>query len=225
MSIQQEIRQQVTALIRSGQRAEAKALLKEKFQVTDEQADQLILTIERENPMANVIVPQMGKQMGRAIGGSGGCLSLVLNGFMIFFILVTLMFAGAAIGTYLYENRFVDEGILFEGTVINLTENETGSLAPLVEYTYLDTLRQYQSSFYSSPPDYEVGQQVPLILNPENPNEAIIDSFNDRYLISIIFGGVGGFFLILSIGLGVAARKVKRNFEKSQQDAFFTPVE
>jgi hypothetical protein len=224
MSIQQEIRQQVTALIRSGQRAEAKALLKEKFQVTDEQADQLILTIERENPMANVIVPQMGKQMGRAIGGSGGCLSLVLNGFMIFFILVTLMFAGVAIGMYLYENRFVDEGIAIEGTVINLTSNETGSLAPLVEYSYLDTLRQYQSSFYSSPPDYEVGQQVPLLLNPENPNEAIIDSFNDRYLISVIFGGVAGFFLILSIGLGVAARKVKRNFEKSQQDAFFTAV-
>jgi hypothetical protein len=224
MSIQQEIRQQVTALIRSGQRTEAKALLKEKFQVTDEQADQLILTIERENPMANVIVPQMGKQMGRAISGSGGCLALVLNGFMVFFILVTLMFAGVAIGMYLYENRFADEGIPMEGTVINLTANETGSLAPLVEYTYQDTLRQYQSSFYSSPPDYEVGQQVPLILNPENPNEAIIDSFNDRYLISVIFGGVGGFFLILSIGLGVAARKVKRNFEKSQPDAFFTPV-
>lgn len=224
MNVQQEIRQQVTALLRSGQRAEAKALLKEKFQVSDEQADQLILAIERENPMANVIVPQMGKQMSQAFAGSGGCLALILNGLKIFFILVTLMFSAFAIGMYFFDNRFADDGIPVEGTVISLTENETGSFAPVVEYMYQDTLRQYKSSVYSNPPDYQMGQQITLLLNPEDPNEAIIDSFNDRYLITVIFGIVAGFFLLMSIGLGIAARKAKRNFEKSKQDAFFTPV-
>ncbi|MBX2966242.1 MAG: DUF3592 domain-containing protein [Cyclobacteriaceae bacterium] len=212
MSIQQEIRQQVTALIRSGQRAEAKALLKTKFQVSEEQAEQLVLTIEKEKPVANVIVPQLGKRVSQ---GTGGCVPLILKGLMIFFFLITFIFAAFAIGIYFYENRFAGEGIAVEGIVISLTENDTGSLAPLIEYAWQDTLRQHQSNFYTSPPDYEVGQQVPLLLNPENPEEVIIDSFSDRYLISIVFGGIACFFLVFALTLGYVARKMKRSFEKS----------
>jgi len=59
----------------------------------------------------------------------------------------------------------------------------------------------------SSPPAYRVGESVRVYYNRADPSAAIIDSFVERLLLTVVFGGVG--FVIVAVGvfLGWLARR------------------
>ena len=216
MSINQEVKQQVIALVRSGQHDQAKTLLMEKFQIASTDAEKLIQAVELENPVAQGVPPHIEEKIKLVSGQAGGCIVLGLRALMVFFLIFTFAFYAIAVGLLIYYNSYTGTAEQLTGTVTSFTENDEGSLAPVVEYTRNNEAKTYTSTMYSSPPDYQVGDQVTLLVNPEKPDEVIIDSFTERYMISTVFGAVGTFFLIFSLGLLVVSRKIKRSLAGSQ---------
>ncbi len=65
-------------------------------------------------------------------------------------------------------------------------------------FTFTDaqgTVHTIHSSSGSSPPDYEVGDSVPVLYSPNDPENAKIDSFFSVWGISLITGILGGIYL------------------------------
>ncbi len=96
------------------------------------------------------------------------------------------------------------DGIQAEGTVIDLAESrdEDGtSYAPVIRFqTQGGREFEFKSNYYSSPPQYKVGQKVTVIYPPERPGEAQVKGAGN--LLVLIFGLVGGFEILLGLFFG-----------------------
>jgi hypothetical protein len=215
MNSEREIKDQVSQLLRSGQRGQAKLLLQSKLGISDDEAEKLVRALEQENPAQHVVIPGLTRGVN-TISQTGGCVALFLRGFGLFFTLITLACYAFAVIMYFYYNNFVSEEATVTGTVIDFEVNAEGGSAPMVEYDWNGETKVYKSAMYSTPPDYAPGDSVTLYVNPENPDEAIINSFAERYLFSVIFAGVGTFFLFFAIAMFVIARKLRTGFDKSR---------
>ena len=129
------------------------------------------------------------------------------------FILITgilffsgLLFGGIAAYLYYQQYNLEKNGLQVEGTVVALVESRDDdgtSYAPVVRFkTQGGREFEFQSNFYSSPPEYEVGQTVTVLYPPDQPGEAQIKGAGN--LLIIIFGIIGG--LELLIGLFMAGK-------------------
>lgn len=214
MNAEREIKDQVSQLLRSGQRGQAKLLLQSKLGISEEEAEKLVRALEQENPAQHMIIPSLTRGVN-TINQTGGCVALFLRGFGLFFTLITLACYAFAVIMYFYYNHFISEEATVTGMVIDLEINSEGASAPIVEYDWNGETKLYKSAMHAAPPDYAPGDSVTLYVNPENPDEAIIDSFTERYLFSVIFAGVGTFFLFFAIAMFVIARKLRTGFDKS----------
>lgn len=97
------------------------------------------------------------------------------------------------------------------GTVISLRENRDTSetskgrklhitFSPVVRYTSAEgQTREFTSHHGSSPPEYSVGQTVPVTYNPSDPTKVEIDGFMERGFIEVVSGGLGLVLCILGI--------------------------
>lgn len=66
---------------------------------------------------------------------------------------------------------------------------------PTVRYTVDGSSYEYTSNIHQSP-GIPIGKQVTVLYNPDNPNEAIINTFIQRASIFIVLGSV---FLIIGL--------------------------
>ena len=78
----------------------------------------------------------------------------------------------------------------------NFNYSADRSIAPVIEYEWKGTQKQHESNTYSSPPAYELGEEVELFVNLEDPNQASVNTFTDRWLLIIIFDSIGTVFLL-----------------------------
>lgn len=216
MSINLEIKQQVIGLLQRSQRVRAKELLMEKFQVNANDAEKLIQAIELEHPEVKNAPPNLAEQITLVKNKGGGCIVFGMRVLMVFFLIFTFAFYVIAIGSWVYFNSYTGVVEPITGTVVSFRQNERGSQAPVVEYPWKGEIKRYESSMYASPPDYQLGDQVPLLVNPEKPEIAVIDSFTERHMVNTLFAGFGTFFLIFSLGLWIVSRKIKRSLANSQ---------
>ena len=125
-------------------------------------------------------------------GRSFGCLGLILN-----ILWIVLLAAGLllAYGSW----RLTTQGKSVEGTVVKMisSEDQDGvTYAPVVEYEADGNTYSYESSTYSNPPAYHVGQQVKMIYDGEHPDQARISNFVELWLAPLI---------MIPLGLGDAA--------------------
>ena len=66
----------------------------------------------------------------------------------------------------------------------------------------------FQSSYSSSPPEYDVGESVQVIYSLENPEEAVIRG--EGQVLRIIFMFVGG--IIITAGLGTFSANLRNSY-------------
>lgn len=103
-------------------------------------------------------------------------------------------------------SQFLKVAVLTQGQVVDLVASrgsKSTAYAPLVEYQMPGTeeKHRFRHSFSQSNPAYQVGQQVPLLVNPENPNDAQIDLgpvWNYAKAIVTGLAGVLFVFIVLS---------------------------
>ena len=142
----------------------------------------------------------------RAAGG--GCLWIGLNLMFLLFLVIG--------GWYGWGSwNLVQGGAAADGTVVRMDESHSDgstTYAPIVEYVVDGETYTMNSSSYSSPPAYHVGQAVRVVYDRANPSHARMDNFWELWLLPIIFISIAVLFgLIFNIFMGVSAFQRMRN--------------
>lgn len=71
---------------------------------------------------------------------------------------------------------------------------------PVFEYDANGEVQRVRSAIGSSPCRYQVGEQVELHFNPDNPCEIFVErDLSMLLMLQIVFCGVGGLFAILGM--------------------------
>lgn len=92
------------------------------------------------------------------------------------------------------------EGTVVENSFVTIVEdgNGVGSYLPQVEFALPDGNKiRFTDKVGSLPPDYEIGETVQIIYQPENPANACINSWKRIWLAPVILMSVGILPLII----------------------------
>lgn len=119
---------------------------------------------------------------------------------------VGLLFAGIGSAFYLSDQALEAKGGRATGTVVALNRHRDSEgdtmYQPEVEFRDRNGIQhRFVSSISSSSPGVSRGERVDVIYDPDAPGEAAIDSFTQRFLFPLIFGGIGGLFAVIGAAL------------------------
>ena len=111
------------------------------------------------------------------------------------FLILGIVFGGIGAGFGIRSVQCARSALEADGVVVDLRRAGKGGSRPVVEYRVGDQVRSVEGSISTKPPAYSVGDKVRVLYDPANPPDARINSFVERWLFSVIFGGVGILFL------------------------------
>lgn len=128
------------------------------------------------------------------------------------FRVIGLLFAGIAAIVAVSTGVFLGRAVRREGTVVDYRveqnaitflrqDGESGILYyPVVEYATADgeALTVTGRTGYTTRP-YETGDRVSVLVNPREPGQARLDSTFGVWGSSIVLGGLGALFLLISV--------------------------
>jgi hypothetical protein len=100
-------------------------------------------------------------------------------------------------------------GIRVEGVVVEANDNQT----PVVEFRTREGQRiRIEGGISASPTPYRVGERIGVFYDPTDPSAALIDSFLERWFLSLLFGGFATVFTLVGAGFTIAAlrRRARR---------------
>ncbi len=113
----------------------------------------------------------------------------------------------ALIGVFLFIRTriFIGKAQAVKGTVIQMVYSRTssssssGGYAPVYQYKTLDGQSfVMQDNLSSNPPRFQVGQEIDVLYESENPQKARINKWMNLYfapvllgVLGLIFGGIG----------------------------------
>jgi hypothetical protein len=127
----------------------------------------------------------------------------------LIFMLFGFLFFAIGSGMTIRQRTLESRGIETSGTVIGLQENcdsDGCTYAPEVQFTITNGQTvHFVSSYSSSPPAYDVGENVTVVYPPDNPTDAIIKG--DGQFLHIIFMLIGG--VIAFIGSFIIASTLR----------------
>jgi len=201
MNINPQYEHEVRRLLKINQRAEAVRYLQNKLNVSNTDAYRLVQAVESE-------ITYEARQNAQAAGGGCGGVVLRLASFGFGFFGICFILLG--IGAYLLFNYVESGSVEVQGRVVSLqaSKNEGGGYAPVIEYEWNGVTKTHYSEVYSSPPDFETGQVVPVWVNPDNPDSATVIYESTASLLLWIFEGMGAFFLVIAVVLFRISRKI-----------------
>ena len=129
------------------------------------------------------------------------------------FALFGLVFTAIGGGFWWSDHKIASVGLHARGEVVGFDESYSSdngtSYRPRVTFLDADGQRHsFTSKIGSNPPSHDNGEQVEVIYDPAMPERALIDSFSDRHLFPLVFGGIG--MLCACIGVGVIGWGLRR---------------
>lgn len=111
-------------------------------------------------------------------------------------------------GFFMWRSKadFVAHALHADGTVTGLdyqrSSKGSGTYHPLVQFTAQDgNIVNFTSDSGSRPAAYSRGDHLPVLYAAANPEDAVIDSFIDLWLGTLIFAGLGLVFTLIGGGL------------------------
>lgn len=103
---------------------------------------------------------------------------------------VGLLVASAA--SLFINERFAMSAERADGRVIELVRYRgRAGYRPTIEFETAEGTIRVTSGSESSPPLYRVGERITVFYDAKNPQSYLIDSFSERYLLSLIYGVLG----------------------------------
>jgi hypothetical protein len=110
------------------------------------------------------------------------------------------------------DYQFTEKAISVTGEVLSYdsyysSDSDGGGstmYTPTFSYSYNGKEYTYTSSTSSSSPDFKIGEAAEILVDPDNPSNVLVNSFWERYLISVILGFLGAMFS----GLGYMTFKI-----------------
>jgi len=126
-------------------------------------------------------------------------------------IFMTLGLIMLAVVGYLLAShyKFTQRAISVTGTVIGYNNqlgrgDDSGMYSPMFEYSVNGIKRTYQSHSSSSSPEFEIGDTVEILVDPNDAQSVMVNSFLERWLAPSILGFLGALFT----GLGYVVYRV-----------------
>ncbi|HEX9807847.1 MAG TPA: DUF3592 domain-containing protein [Alteraurantiacibacter sp.] len=141
---------------------------------------------------------------------------------------IGLLFAGIGGWFFAADQELAGSGLRTPGRVIEVVGSRDSDgdtvYRPVVEFVGADGQRHiFTGSVGSNPPSHSVGEQVEVIYAPGNPGDALLDSFTERYLFPLVFGGMGALFA--TIGAGMLTAYFRRRKAIAELRARGLPIE
>jgi hypothetical protein len=151
--------------------------------------------------------------------------------FKLFGVIFTLAGIGLLIGacfSYNESRKFVEHSVEATGVVKDLIASTSSSSSgtstiyhPLVSFkTAKGEIVEFKNNIGSNPPSYKRGEEVPVRYDPNNPQDASIDSFVSLWFYVMILGGMGAIFSGLGVTfllLGVFSSRKDKWLQESGQ--------
>lgn len=182
MAVSAEEKQHIRQLLIEGRKIQAIKFIKMKYGLPLKEAKRLIDIVDETIASDEYQVREIKPANSRVGTIVGVIFTLVGLGLLV----ITLIVYVDKQGVVSYE----------ENTMAEVIENPS---KPVFEYTYDGEIYRFQSSTESTPPSYELGETVPIFVNPENPNEIVVDTFTDRWLAVTIVGSMGLIFTFVGL--------------------------
>lgn len=200
MTLTPEQKEEAIDLIHVGNKLEAVRYLQQVLNINAEQALLLTEKLEQEIKaedeavfeelkMARENNPQQSPiNVGRLVGGI----------FMGVGSILLAVVAWISVSNY----KFAQRAIPVTGTVINYNNYEsrnddgrhTTMYTPTYQYDFNGKTYTYISSTSSSSREYEINEKVNVLVDPDQPEEVLIDSFWDRWFVVVLLGFMGTLF-------------------------------
>jgi hypothetical protein len=121
-------------------------------------------------------------------------------------LLVAIATLGLAAYLYLRTRELLNASVTTTGVVVRLAAHESSSgkggstLAPVVKFKTKGGVEiEFESGMSSSPALCDVGEEVPVIYRPGNPEEAEIKLFWSLWAMPVCLGGLGAFALLFPL--------------------------
>ncbi|NVE95081.1 DUF3592 domain-containing protein [Altererythrobacter lutimaris] len=149
-------------------------------------------------------------------------MSKSLAKFGLFFAAFGMVFVSIA-GFFVFRDyQVATNGLRAQGEVIALERSydSDGDATYAPVFTFTDvrgTRHEVTGSVKSSPAAFSRGEQVEVIYDPAKPGKAIIDSFSQRYLFPLVFGGIGGVFALIGGWFVIGYQRRKATIESLKQ--------
>ncbi|MXO91185.1 DUF3592 domain-containing protein [Pontixanthobacter aquaemixtae] len=139
------------------------------------------------------------------------------------FMPMGMVFASIGIGFLWSDLQLAEVGMRSEGSVIDLSRSRNSdsgdSYRPVVAFYDEDgTRHEFVGQVGSNPSSHSRGDAVTVIYDPAEPGDAMIDGFMDRFLLPVIFIGMGSLFALIGGGLMLAVwrrRKIIAQLKRS----------
>lgn len=178
------MRARVEDLLRSNNKIQAVKLVMDEYQISLKQAKELV---DAADTRSGFSLPK----------SPAGIVFILFAGLGTLFMLLSMYWLWT-------DYQFTSKAVPTSGQVIDLYYGMgSGSgAAPVIEYTWKGTKMTYQGSTYSNPPAVEIGEQVELFINPDNPKDVVINLISERYILIFVFGFIGFVFSMIGY-LGV----------------------
>lgn len=202
-----EQKEHAIELIEMGNQLDAVRYLQETLDITSEQALILAEKLEEETEselekefkfMQDEMHQKPSINIGRLVGGIFMGLGVIMLAIAAYFIVSNYKFSeraitvkGKVIDYDSYESRNDDGG-------------STTMFTPIFEYEFQSKTYTHKSSTSSSSQDYELDELVDVLVDPDNPKEILIDSFWEKWFVSVLLGFLGTLFT----GMGYLAYRV-----------------
>ncbi|MCW5911212.1 MAG: DUF3592 domain-containing protein [Cyclobacteriaceae bacterium] len=184
------MRARVEDLLRSNNKIQAIKMVMDEYRISLRQAKRLVDTVASRQGFA---LPQ----------DAPGIVFFVLAAVGTIFILLSMYWLGA-------DYIFTSKAETVTGTVVDLSygRGSGNTAAPVVSYTWQGKEMIFEGSTYSNPPAVEIGEQVELFVNPDNPNDVLINLVSERYILIFIFGFIGFVLSLIGyLGLGLGGKR------------------
>lgn len=182
MAVTEKQKQEVRQLLIEGRKIEAIKYVRQQFNLDLQQSKTLVGHVEAD------IEPSEFKQASRPMPAralKGGCVGKVIAGFFGF---IGVFLLGIALLIYYIDALQIDRSELVIGKVISNPSQ------PTIEYEYQGEVYQYYSTVQSNPPSYEMGEEVEVYVDTDDPDNVIINTISERWIAIIILGIIGTVF-------------------------------
>lgn len=146
--------------------------------------------------------------------------------FRLALLIVGPTFMAVGVGSILYSAWFTTATTRVAGKVVALTPQESSNVdpnwIPTHQITYLPVFTfattegktfSAQGSVASNPPEFTVGQTVPVLYKTANPQRARISTFSQQWGMGTFFSCFGS--VVLAIGWGWSWLQAKQSRSRS----------
>ena len=187
MQISEDDKEWITNLLESGDKLGAVRYIQETLSLSADDALTLAEKLEEQTLIGVTAKLEEGPNPARIVG-------------VVFSILGFILLSLSFIFGYM-DYKFASIAIPVTGKVSRIEtrqpSNGTPMYAPVITYVIDGTARDYASPVSSSGISYQVGEEVELLIDPNDPSEVTLNSFFDRWFLVSLLGGLGFVFSVI----------------------------